>query len=94
MGVFICSTRTSAYYVLGIPFGVYLAFWRHQGLTGLWIGLTVSLVYSATAGCAVCLCADWDEEVDKVQRRLGGSDECGGGGGGARRKDSDETRGD
>jgi len=35
-------------------------------------------VYSATAGCAVCLLADWDEEVDKVRRRLGVADGCAG----------------
>jgi len=60
----------SAYYVIGIPFGIWLAFSRHLGLAGLWIGLTVSLVYVATVGVIVCLRTDWDREVKKVEARL------------------------
>ncbi|KAF8880035.1 hypothetical protein BD779DRAFT_1612809 [Infundibulicybe gibba] len=42
--------NVSAYYVIGIPFGVWLGFSRHLGIHGLWIGLTVSLVYCAFFG--------------------------------------------
>jgi multidrug resistance protein, MATE family len=61
---------SSAYYVVGIPFGIWLAFSHHFGLYGLWIGLTVALVYSATAGVWICLRTDWEHQVDKVRRRL------------------------
>ncbi|OSD07821.1 MATE efflux family protein [Trametes coccinea BRFM310] len=60
----------SAYYVVGIPFGVWLAFWRDMQLHGLWIGLTVSLVYCAAAGVWLCLRTDWNREVEKVRVRL------------------------
>jgi MATE family multidrug resistance protein len=60
----------SAYYVIGIPFGIWLAFPKHMGLTGLWIGLTVSLVYVSTVGVIVCLRTDWQREVKKVEARL------------------------
>ncbi|KAH9855642.1 MATE efflux family protein [Lenzites betulinus] len=60
----------SAYYVVGIPFGIWLAFWHGMRLHGLWIGLTVSLVYSAAVGVAISLRTDWEREVEKVRIRL------------------------
>ncbi|CAL1709268.1 unnamed protein product [Somion occarium] len=60
----------SAYYIIGIPFGLWLAFKRDMSLHGLWIGLTVSLVYAATVGVWICLSTDWDREVQKVRERL------------------------
>ena len=56
--------------VLGIPFGIRLAFWRGMHLHGLWIGLTVSLVFSAAIGIWISLSTNWDHEVEKVRRRL------------------------
>ena len=41
-----------------------------MGLSGLWIGLTVSLVYCAFFGTLLCVRADWDREVWKVMQRL------------------------
>ncbi|KAH9896671.1 MATE efflux family protein [Cubamyces lactineus] len=60
----------SAYYVVGIPFGIWLAFWRGMQLHGLWVGLTVSLVYCAAVGVWLCLRTDWEREVEKVRVRL------------------------
>ncbi|KAH8998173.1 MATE efflux family protein [Lactarius akahatsu] len=60
----------SAYYVLGIPIGVWLAFRCNMGLHGLWSGLTVSLVYGSALGVWIALKTDWAWEVQKVQRRL------------------------
>ncbi|KAK1227645.1 ethionine resistance protein [Marasmius sp. AFHP31] len=60
----------SGYYVIGIPFGVWLAFKHDLGLHGLWIGLTVSLVYSAVFGTWLCLRTDWNREVEKVLERI------------------------
>ncbi|CAK5272855.1 unnamed protein product [Mycena citricolor] len=59
----------SAYYVIGIPFGIWLAFSWNMGLPGLWIGLTVSLVYCAFFGTLLCVRSDWNHEVDKVVKR-------------------------
>lgn len=39
-------------------------------LIGLWIGLTVALVYSAGVGMWICLRTDWDREVRKVVDRM------------------------
>ncbi|KAF4618730.1 hypothetical protein D9613_010162 [Agrocybe pediades] len=60
----------SAYYMLGIPLGLYLAFKQHMNLHGLWLGLTVSLVYCAFAGTYVSLRTNWDLEVEKVAERV------------------------
>ncbi|KAG6876375.1 hypothetical protein C0993_003593 [Termitomyces sp. T159_Od127] len=60
----------TSYYVIGIPFGVWLAFSWDMGLHGLWIGLTVSLVYCSFFGTLLCFRTDWNREVWKVMRRL------------------------
>ena len=39
-------------------------------LMGLWIGLTVSLVYCSAIGVFICLRTDWRHEVRKVMNRL------------------------
>jgi MATE family multidrug resistance protein len=39
-------------------------------LMGLWIGLTLALVYCATIGVYLCLVTDWNHEVQKVIYRL------------------------
>ena len=56
--------------MIGIPFGVWLAFKAGLELAGLWVGLTVSLVYCAVIGVYVCLRTEWAHEVQKVLDRL------------------------
>jgi len=41
-------THLCCYWLIGLPLGVYLAFHRHLGARGLWIGLSVALTL---AGC-------------------------------------------
>ena len=41
-----------------------------MGLHGLWLGLTVSLVYCAALGTYLCLRTDWEREVKKVVERV------------------------
>jgi len=60
----------SAYYIIGIPFGMLLAFKYGMGLHGIWIGLTVSLVYCAVLGTWIALRANWQRQVEKVEKRL------------------------
>ncbi|KIM37128.1 hypothetical protein M413DRAFT_20353 [Hebeloma cylindrosporum] len=59
-----------AYYIMGFPIGIYLAFSLDYGLYGLWIGMTLSLVYCASIGLYLCLRVDWNSEVQKVMKRL------------------------
>ena len=39
-------------------------------LHGLWVGLTVSLIYCAMGGVWLCLRTDWNKEVRKVMARI------------------------
>jgi MATE family multidrug resistance protein len=42
-----------------------------MGLAGLWIGLTLALVYCAAGGVWVCTAGtDWAHELAKVEARL------------------------
>lgn len=62
--------NVTAYYVIGIPLGIYLAFWWNMDLQGLWIGLATALLYSAVVSANVVLRTDWDKEVSRVRARL------------------------
>ncbi|PVG02567.1 MATE efflux family protein [Serendipita vermifera] len=60
------------YYIVGIPFGLILAFRAGLGLEGLWIGLTVALVVVGLTGLYICtIRTNWDVEVEKAMSRLG-----------------------
>lgn len=41
-------THLCCYWILGLPIGIYLAFHRHLGARGLWLGLSLALIL---AGC-------------------------------------------
>ncbi|KAF8079284.1 mate-domain-containing protein [Lyophyllum atratum] len=60
----------SAYYIIGLPLGIWLAFRWGMGLHGLWTGLAVALTYCAVIGTTLCYRTDWDLEVAKVVERL------------------------
>ncbi|KAF8553296.1 mate-domain-containing protein [Imleria badia] len=65
-----------AYYVLGIPLALYLAFARGHALACLWEGLIVGLVYSSAVGIWIGVRGvDWEAEVAIAQGRVGGKDE-------------------
>jgi MATE family multidrug resistance protein len=66
----------SAYYVLGIPLGLYLSFVRGRALAGLWEGLTAALVYASAVGIWTGVRGvDWKAEVAIAQGRARGKDE-------------------
>jgi MATE family multidrug resistance protein len=67
----------TSYYIFGLPLGLWLAFSDHVnggkglGLKGLWIGLSVALLYAATFSFLLVLRADWVRAVQRVRERLG-----------------------
>lgn len=69
------ALNSSAYYIIGIPMGMLLAFKYGMGLLGIWVGLTTSLVYCAVLGTWLALRTDWDYQVEKVYKRLASESE-------------------
>jgi len=72
-------TDVSAYYIIGIPLGLWLTFKKDLDLPGLWYGLTAALVYGSTLGIWLCVTTNWDREVEKVVQRLAVDKKFGGG---------------
>lgn len=63
----------TAYYVVGLPLGIWLTFSPSIpiGLTGIWIGLSIALLYGSIFSVAVVWRADWARGVERVRERLG-----------------------
>ncbi|CCA70523.1 related to ethionine resistance protein [Serendipita indica DSM 11827] len=60
------------YYAFGIPLGIVLAFKAGLGLEGLWVGLTLALVFVGVTGLYICtIRTNWETEVHKAMVRLG-----------------------
>ncbi|DAZ93022.1 TPA: hypothetical protein N0F65_009657 [Lagenidium giganteum] len=58
-----------AYFIVGLPFGIYLAFQCHLGVEGMWLGLTAGI----SIGCAVSIFkiynTDWEAMADSARLR-------------------------
>jgi MATE family multidrug resistance protein len=63
------AINLTAYYVVGIPIGLFLTFRRGAGLIGLWGGLTLALALTGTATNIYVLTIDTKKEADVAQRR-------------------------
>ncbi|SNX82811.1 uncharacterized protein MEPE_01517 [Melanopsichium pennsylvanicum] len=60
-----------SYYIIGIPVGLVLTFTRiNLGLSGLWWGLTIALLFGSAGMIWLISITDWDWEVKKVQLRM------------------------
>lgn len=59
-----------AYYLVGIPCALLLAFVYHFGGKGLWIGITIALFFQAFFLLILTLRTNWDEEAKKAKDRL------------------------
>ncbi|KAJ7979494.1 Protein DETOXIFICATION [Quillaja saponaria] len=59
-----------AYYLIGIPTGILLAFVYHIGGKGLWVGIIVALFMQALFLAIITLRTDWGKEVQKATDRV------------------------
>ncbi|KAG6705682.1 hypothetical protein I3842_07G191900 [Carya illinoinensis] len=59
-----------AYYVVGIPTAIVLAFVFHFGGKGLWSGIIVALFVQALSLAIITLRIDWEKEVKKADDRV------------------------
>ncbi|TQE13973.1 hypothetical protein C1H46_000395 [Malus baccata] len=64
------SVLSGAYYQMGIPTAVLLAFVLDIGGKGLWIGITVALFVQALCLSIIITCTDWEKEVKKASDRV------------------------
>ncbi|XP_050263142.1 protein DETOXIFICATION 16-like [Quercus robur] len=59
-----------AYYLIGIPIAITLAFVYHTGVKGLLMGIIMALFMQALLLWIVTLCSDWEKEVKKAADRV------------------------
>ncbi|KAB5588731.1 MATE efflux family protein [Ceratobasidium theobromae] len=59
----------TAYYCIGIPLGLFLAFWRGMELKGLWVGITAALFYAASVSVYAVSRTNWELEVENARKR-------------------------
>ncbi|KAJ2181919.1 ethionine resistance protein [Coemansia sp. RSA 551] len=60
-----------AYYFIGFPFGLYLTYGAPgMGVTGLWIGICVGVTIAAIGQTAICVSADYVEEVARCMAQV------------------------
>jgi len=59
-----------AYYVVGIPIAVILAFVLHFGGRGLWLGILCGLFAQAILLFIITLCTDWGKQAKEARERV------------------------
>lgn len=59
-----------AYYLIGFPCALLLAFHFHIGGKGLWMGIIVALFVQALLLFIVTLCTNWEKEAEKASDRV------------------------
>uniref|UniRef100_A0A1D1Z036 Protein DETOXIFICATION n=1 Tax=Anthurium amnicola TaxID=1678845 RepID=A0A1D1Z036_9ARAE len=59
-----------AFYIVGIPCAVLLAFVLHIGGKGLWMGIICGLVAQDLLLISITVCTDWDKEAEKSKDRV------------------------
>ncbi|RLN86439.1 hypothetical protein BBJ28_00010003 [Nothophytophthora sp. Chile5] len=58
-----------AYFVIGLPFGVYLAFRMDMGVEGMWLGLTAGIFFGCLVSLAKIWETDWHSMADAARVR-------------------------
>ncbi|OCF54823.1 MATE family multidrug resistance protein [Kwoniella mangroviensis CBS 10435] len=63
----------TSYYVIGLPFGLWLTFTPRfdLGLIGIWVGLSIALAYASLLEFWMVWKANWTRAVERIRERLG-----------------------
>ncbi|WRT67868.1 uncharacterized protein IL334_004842 [Kwoniella shivajii] len=63
----------TSYYIIGLPFGLWLTFTPrfHLGLIGIWVGLSIALTYASILEFYMVWKANWTRAVERIRERLG-----------------------
>ncbi|WWC62677.1 uncharacterized protein I303_105274 [Kwoniella dejecticola CBS 10117] len=63
----------TSYYIIGLPFGLWLTFTPrfHLGLIGIWVGLSIALAYASILEFWMVWKANWTRAVERIRERLG-----------------------
>ncbi|WWC88469.1 uncharacterized protein L201_003380 [Kwoniella dendrophila CBS 6074] len=63
----------TSYYVIGLPFGLWLTFTPrfNLGLIGIWVGLSIALAYASVLEFWMVWKANWTRAVERIRERLG-----------------------
>ncbi|XP_020522926.1 protein DETOXIFICATION 16 isoform X2 [Amborella trichopoda] len=67
LGAFV---NLGAYYIVGIPAAIALAFVLHMGGKGLWMGITCGLLVQMVVFVSITLCTDWEQQAQKARERI------------------------
>ncbi|KAJ6795658.1 protein DETOXIFICATION 16-like [Iris pallida] len=67
----ICAfVNLGAYYIVGIPSSMVLAFVLHIGGRGLWMGIICGLFVQVLLFLTITLCSNWENEAGKARDRV------------------------
>lgn len=56
-----------AYFAIGLPFGLYLAFPLHFGVEGLWLGLTAGIFGGCSVSIYKIFATNWEDMADEAR---------------------------
>ncbi|KAH9305458.1 hypothetical protein KI387_009862, partial [Taxus chinensis] len=59
-----------AYYMVGVPAAVLLAFVLHGGGRGLWLGIISGLSVQTILLTIITSCTDWEQQARKARERV------------------------
>jgi len=59
-----------SYYVVGIPLGILFGFKFGLGVEGLWLGMTIGLVFVSTVNTTIIFRCNWEELALETMKRL------------------------
>ncbi|KAG0544076.1 hypothetical protein BDA96_02G243800 [Sorghum bicolor] len=66
----VAYVNIGSYYIIGVPFGVLLAWGFHYGVLGIWVGMIGGTMVQTLILSFITLRCDWNEEALKASSRM------------------------